>query len=87
MFNFTFKAGILRRRGYAFFSWCKSWVLCKKSKTSKAASSYMPPHRVCYSKVITHLSILDSSFAAWQNWPYSHTAVRNSILRKREILG
>ena len=42
---------------------------------------------VCYSKAATHLAILDSSFAAGQNWPYSHTAVRNSILRKREISG
>ena len=47
----------------------------------------MPPHRVCYSKAVTHFAILDSSFAAWQNWPYSHTAVSNRILRKREIFG
>jgi len=47
----------------------------------------MPPHRVCYSKAVTHFAILDSSFAAWQNWPYSHTAVRNRILRKKKILG
>ena len=29
MFNFTFKAGLLRWRGYAFFSWCRSWTLKK----------------------------------------------------------
>ena len=24
LFNFMFKTGLLRRRGYAFFSWCRS---------------------------------------------------------------
>jgi len=29
MFSFTFEAGLLRWRGYAFFSWCRSWTLWK----------------------------------------------------------
>ena len=48
IFNFTSKAGLLRWRGYAFFSWCRSWVLCKKPKTSKAAFSYVPPYSWLY---------------------------------------
>ena len=47
----------------------------------------MPPHKVCYSKAVTHFTILDSSFAAWQKLAVSDTAVRNRILRKREIFG
>ena len=35
IFNFTFKAGLLRWRGYAFFSWCKSWTLRKSKKDTE----------------------------------------------------
>ena len=39
MFNFMSKAGMLRRRGYAFFSWCRSWALWK----SKMDTADEPP--------------------------------------------
>ena len=35
LFNFTFKAGLLRWRGYAFFNWCRSWILRKREKDTE----------------------------------------------------
>ena len=32
LFNFTFKAGLLRWGSYAFFNWCRSWILRNKKK-------------------------------------------------------
>jgi len=43
MFNFTFKAGLLRRMGYAFFSWCRSWTL-RKRKMDTAIPPRTPPY-------------------------------------------
>ena len=35
LFNFAFKAGLLRWRGYAFFNWCRSWILRKREKDTE----------------------------------------------------
>ena len=35
LFNFMFKTGLLRRRGYAFFNWCRSWILRKREKDTE----------------------------------------------------
>ena len=41
--RYILNAGLTRRGSCAFFSWCSSWVLCRKQKISTAASSYVPP--------------------------------------------
>ena len=38
-----FISRLARRGSYAFFNRWRSWVLCRKAKIDKAASSSMPP--------------------------------------------
>ena len=75
MFNFTFEAGLLRWRGYAFFSWCRSWMLWKRNMDT----ADKPPigHRVPASR---HRFASAKKRRLWNSKPPFQIGVSNYLL-------
>ena len=74
LFNFTFKAGLLRWRGYAFFSWCRS----REQWNNKKDTAIPPGNRRVLKKgdfnTPSVFLLFEKKTAAWNC--YFKTAVR-----------